>query len=299
MVTESLERDDARDVETELGVTAHDDLDAALATKPDAVFVCTPSALHLDVALRAAAAGCNLFIEKPVSNTIDGLGRLQALVAKQNLVAAVGCQWRFHPCVVRLRAIIESGALGKLSKAEIRYAEYLPDWHSYEDYRTSFAARAELGGGVVLTQIHDYDLAWWLFGRAKTVHATGGQLSDLEIDVEDTVRVQIDTASVPVLVSQSFAERPPHRSITVRGAAATATLDLLATTLRVEPAVADGLAVTDYQRNQMFRDEVADFVSCIESGEAPRVPLAEGVAVLQVALAVKESLRSKRPVQLT
>lgn len=299
VVTESLTRDDSRDVEHELGITSHDDLDAALAVRPDAVFVCTPSALHLDVALRAAEARCHLFIEKPVSHTSDGLGRLRALVAQHELVAMVGCQWRFHPCVARLREIIISGALGAVTKAEIDYAEYLPDWHPYEDYRTSYAARKELGGGVVLAQIHDYDMAWWLFGAVHTVHATGGTLSALEIDVEDTVRAQLDTASGPVIVSQTFAERPPRRSVVVHGTLARASLDLISARLVVEPPVAEGLAPVDYQRNEMFRAELGDFLSCMESGATPLVPLADGVAVLHVALAVKRSLRTGRPVPLT
>jgi len=298
VVTEALQRDDSRDVEAELGITPHEDLDAALAARPNATFICTPSALHLEVALQAAAVGCHLFIEKPVSHTIDGLGRLRALVTQHDLVAVVGCQWRFHPAVVRLRELLSLGALGALRKAEIRYAEYLPDWHPYEDYRTSYAARADLGGGVVLTHIHDYDLAWWLFGAVRSVHATGGHESTLEIDVEDTVHARLDTASGPVIVSQCFAERPPRRSITVYGAAATATVDLIASSLAIHPPVAKGIAPAEYQRNEMFRAEVADFVECIEAHRAPRVPLADGIAVLQVALAVKESMRSGRLVQL-
>ena len=143
------------------------DLDEALAPRPDAVFVCTPSSQHLDIAQRAADAGCHLFIEKPVSHT---LRRTRASCAtpspRKDCVALVGCQWRFHPCVRWLRDLLAGGDAGTLIEAEIDYAEYLPDWHPYEDYRTSYAARAELGGGVVLTQIHDYDLAWWLFGPA-------------------------------------------------------------------------------------------------------------------------------------
>lgn len=298
VVTAALQRDDARDAESDLGITSHADLDAALATRPDAVFICTPSALHLDVALRAAAAGCHLFIEKPVSHAIDGLGRLRALVSEHHLVAAVGSQWRFHPGVLRLREMLAAGVLGAMRKAEIRYAEYLPDWHPYEDYRTSYAARAELGGGVVLTQIHDYDFAWWLFGPVQNVYATGGHESTLEIDVEDTVRAQLDTARGTVIVTQSLAERPAHRSITVHGAAATATLDLLGCSLDVHPPVAEGLSPTEYERNAMFLAEVADFIECVESARSPRVPLDEGIAVLKVALAVKESMRSKRTVAL-
>lgn len=299
VVTDTLQRDDTRDVEADLGVTVHGTLDDALAARPDAVFVCTPSALHVDIALRAAAAGCHLFIEKPVSHTIDGLGRLQRTVAERKCVAAVGCQWRFHPGVLRLRELLVAGALGVVRKVEIQYAEYLPDWHPYEDYRTSYAARADLGGGVVLTQIHDYDLAWWLFGTVRSVHATGGHLSALDVDVEDTVRAQLDTAAGPVFVAQTFAERPPRRTVTVHGEAATATLDLRETRLTVDPPVAEGLVLVDYQRNEMFRAEVADFLGCVASGGIPRSPLADGVAVLQVALAVKESLRTGRPVQLT
>jgi predicted dehydrogenase len=298
VVTESLQRDAARNVEHELGVTVHHTLDAALGARPDAVFICTPSAMHLDVALRAADAGCHLFIEKPVSHTIDGLGRLRNLVERHALVAMVGCQWRYHPCVVRLRELLVSGALGTMRRADVRYAEYLPDYHPYEDYRTSYAARADLGGGVVLTQIHDYDLAWWLFGAARSVQATGGHLSALEVDVEDTVRAQLDMVAGPVFVSQTFAEKPPHRSVVVQGATATATLDLLTARLMVDPPVADGLELVDYQRNDMFRAEVEDFMSCMEQRRPTRVPLADGIAVLQLALAVKESMRSGRPVAL-
>ncbi len=298
VVTEGLQRDDSRDVEQDLGITAHDDFEQALAARPDAVFVCTPSSMHLDIALRAADAGCHLFIEKPVSHRMDGLARLSATVERKAVVAAVGCQWRFHPVVERLHALIHSRALGTIVKAELHYAEYLPDWHPYEDYRESYAARAELGGGVVLTQIHDYDLAWWLFGAVRGVHATGGRLSELEIDVEDTVRAQLDTASGPVIVSQTFAGGPARRSIVVHGSAARATVDLLSARLEVDPRVADGLALTDYQRNDMFRAEVEDFLTCIEERRAPRVPLGDGIAVLRVALAVKQSLRSGHPVPL-
>ena len=76
-----------------------DDLDRALAERPDAVFVCSPCSQHVETAQRAADAGCHLFIEKPVSHTLDGLSRLADTVAQKGLVALVGCQWRFHPSV--------------------------------------------------------------------------------------------------------------------------------------------------------------------------------------------------------
>jgi predicted dehydrogenase len=299
VVTESLTKDDSRDVERELGVTAFDDLGAALAERPDAVFVCTPTSGHLEIAQRAADAGCHLFIEKPVSHTLEGVGRLLETVAARRLVVVVGSQWRFHPCVRALRALIVSGRLGPLQGAELDYAEYLPDWHPYEDYRASYAARAELGGGVVLTQIHDYDLAFWLFGAPRAVRASGGHLSELEVDVEDTVDATLETAAGAIRVRQSFASRPPRRTIVVRGARATASVDLLAARLTVQPALAPEVYVADYQRNQLFLDEAAHVLACVEGREKPACSLDEGVAVLGVALAVKSAMASGHTVEMT
>jgi predicted dehydrogenase len=299
VVTESLGRDDTRDVEAELGVTVYDDLDAALMCRPDAAFVCTPSSQHLEIAQRAADAGCHLFVEKPVSHSLAGTDRLLAVIAAKRLVALTGCQWRFHPCVRALKRVLTGGALGAPYDTRIDYAEYLPDWHPYEDYRQSYAARSNLGGGVILTQIHDYDLAFWLFGMPRSVQATGGQLGDLEIDVEDTVDATMQVDAGAVRVRQSFCERPSRRGIVVRGVRASAALDLLAARLTFEPPVAPAISFPAYRRNQMFVEEVDHFLNCIDGTAQPLTPLSEGVLVLKIALAVRESMQTGRTIDIT
>ncbi len=162
----------------------------------------------------------------------------------------------------------------------------------YEDYRTSYAARADLGGGVVLTQIHDYDLAWWLFGAPRTVTATGGHLSDLEIDVEDTVDARARRgATFRCTIRQSFAvaSAAPHAS---RSSASTAsvTVDLLSAPRQHGPAHRrSAIASPSYQRNQMFVDEARHFRAVSRGRERPPSPLDDGIAVLRVALAVKDA----------
>jgi predicted dehydrogenase len=298
VVTESLQRDETRNVEAELGVTVFGELDQALATRPDAVFVCTPSSRHLDVALPAARAGCHLFIEKPVSHTLDGLAELGDTMETKQLTVLVGCQWRYHPALRWLREVVRGGTLGTLVSVDMDYGEYLPDWHPYEDYRNSYAAREELGGGVVLTQIHDYDLAWWLFGAPRSVTAAGGRLSELEIDVEDAVEARLEGGTVPVSIRQSFATRPPRRTISVAGEAGRVTVDLLSGRISSDPRIAAASAFADYPRNQMFMDEAKHFLACLAGAETPAVPLVEAVAVLRLALAVKHAMRTNQRVEL-
>jgi predicted dehydrogenase len=305
VITEQLQRDDAQEVERELGFTrVFTELDAALDARPDAVFVCTPSSQHLEIAQRAADAGCHLFIEKPVSDRLDGLDRLRETVARNRLVAAIGCQWRWHPSIFPLKALktlASEGAIDGLSSVEIDYAEYLPDWHPYEDYRASYAARADLGGGVVLTQIHDYDLAWWLFGPHTRVTATGGRLSSLDIDVEDTVDARLEGGWLPVRVRQTFAARPPRRSIRIDGADGSLTVDLVtgrASATASWAPLASGLNNPDYPRNDMFMDVARNFVASVGGDFAPSAPLDDGIEVLKLALAVKDSIRSGVTVEI-
>lgn len=298
VVTEALQRDDSRTVDESLGLRVFHDLDAALACRPAATFVCTPSSHHVGIADRAAEAGCHLYVEKPVSHTLDGLDRLQHMVRSKRLVGVVGCQWRFHPCVQWLKDVLAANALGNLRYAEIDYAEYLPDWHPYEDYRTSYAARADLGGGVVLTQIHDYDLAWWLFGAPQRVTATGGHLSSLDVDVEDTVDVLLEGGRVPVRIRQTFASRPARRVVTVVGERHTATVDLLSGEARTDSDRIPPLTLKSYQRNQMFIETQAHFFDCVAGHASSAIPIEEGAAVLRVALAVKDAIRSGAPVTL-
>jgi predicted dehydrogenase len=287
------------EIEQEIGIESFDDLDSALATRPEIAIICNPTSQHAQTALGVAAAGCHLFIEKPVSHSLDGLARLSGMAERQRLVVAMGCQWRFHPMVERMRTVLASASLGKVTKAEIDFSEYLPDWHPYEDYRASYAARAELGGGVVLTQIHDYDLAYWLFGPARSVLAGGTDERSLGLDVEESMRSQLDCEQAPVVVRQSFAEPgAKKRTITVHAAAGSVTCDLVAARLTSTVPGVEAVELKEFARNAMFRSVMEDFLRCIDSGGTPRIPLADGIAVLKLALAVKESARRRMPMQV-
>src|SRR5262249_23614808 len=133
------------------GVPVDYDLSAALDRRPLAVIVSNPSALHVPVALEAARAGAHLFIEKPLSHDLSGVADLESLVAARGLTALVGFQFRFNPGLQQMRAWLRAGAIGSVVSVQVHWGEYLPDMHPWEDYRVGYAARADLGGGVLLT----------------------------------------------------------------------------------------------------------------------------------------------------
>ena len=167
--------EEGADLERDYGVVVHESLAQALASNPDAAFICNPNSLHIPVALACAHAGVAIFMEKPLASELEGIAELDALVREKNLLFHVGYNYRFHPGLQRIKTLVDEGFFGRLLTARGEIGEHLPDWHRYEDYRQMYASRAVQGGGVIRSQIHEMDLICWLFGLPATTcpSATG------------------------------------------------------------------------------------------------------------------------------
>ena len=286
------------DPEAEYGIRSLDDLDAALAERPDAVIVSNPSDLHVPVALAAARAGCHLFVEKPLGHSEDGLDELVGLVEEQGLVCAVGYQLRFHPGFARLAELVGSGGLGRVLSAHFEYGEHIADWHPWEDFRAGVFTGP--GGGVLLSQIHDLDIAYGLFGLPQRVFATGGARSSLGLGVEDTADVLLECGPVAVHVHQDVLQRPPVRRYEVVGEEGRAVWDYLGGELRLTAAggAVETVSYTGIARNDLFRDELRHFLDCVAGKALPVVGVRDGAASMRIALAARRSLETGEAVIL-
>lgn len=290
--------------ETALQLKSFSTLDEALAQKPQAVIVANPTSLHLETSLRAAAAGCHLFIEKPVAHSLDQTADLLRLTREKKLLTLIGYQWRFHPLLRRVRMLLQENQIGDLISARATYGEYLPDWHPYEDYRKSYAARRDLGGGVLLTQIHDFDYLGWLLGWPERVCSFGGQLGGLEIDVEDTASTLLSCpgpqGSIPVHLHQDLVQKPGCRSFEIIGRKGKIMGNLLTGHLSL-PDRQGKISEKNHApvtRNEIFLEAMKHFVDCLRSGKETLVPLEEGLKSLRVALAAKESMEKNQVVEI-
>lgn len=304
VITEGMAIEPGSSVTAKYGVTPFDCLDTALAARPDAVFVCNPTSAHLATALAAVRAGCHVFIEKPLSHSIDGIDELLAAADAAQRVVAVGYQMRWHPALVRTRELLEQRALGRILWVRAEMGEYLPDAHPYEDYRTSYAARADLGGGVLRCYIHEFDYLCWLFGRPRRVFAVGGRLGQLEIDVEDTalttLEVEVDGRPVVMQTQHSFLQRPASRRCEIVGEDGTIRIEFMAAAMTVEGprGLVEQHAIADWPRNQLFVDELRGFLAALAGDRTAIVPAAEAVTSLRVALAARQSLATGQVVSL-
>ena len=79
----------------------------------------------------------------------------------------MGYQLKFNPIIIKMKELIKKNSIGVIHNIFIHRGEHIDDFHPYEDYKSSYAARKELGGGVILSQIHEIDYMMYLFDNRK------------------------------------------------------------------------------------------------------------------------------------
>lgn len=155
---------------------------------PDYMIISNPTSLHLEYVLKGIDNRVeDIFVEKPLANHFSDIKKELQRLSNYSGNITVGFNLRFHIIVKKIKELIESQKYGRVLKASLEAGQYLPSWHPHEDYRKLYAARKELGGGVLRTLCHEIDLAQYLFGNFGAVYGEIRKISDLEIDVDDYV----------------------------------------------------------------------------------------------------------------
>lgn len=297
---------DGVDLEDEFHVQVFSDLEEALRQRPDAVFITNITSMHMECALKSARAGCSIFLEKPVSCSMDGVGELLRTVKEKNVILYMGYQNRFHPCIQEAQEFLREGRIGRLISADSEFSERLSTMHTYEDYRGTYMARQEMGGGPVLNlQIHCLDYLQWLLGEPVSVYSLSGRRSSLDINVEDHALslyefCQGDGSILPVYAHTDFLQYPPVHKLKLVGEKGRIELDL---NEAVTELITDGCQVMriphpDFKRNDMFLQEIQGFMRCIKGKEEPGSNLEQGIIGLKMALAAKKSAEEGRRILL-
>jgi predicted dehydrogenase len=297
------------------GYPIETDIHAALTKhKPDAVVVANPTSLHLDVAIPAAEAGCAILLEKPISDSLDRVDELRKTAEKSGSKILVGFQFRYHPTLNKARELIQAGALGQVLTVHAHWGEYLPQWHPWEDYRQSYAARDELGGGVIRTLTHPLDYLRYLLGEVESLWSFNGHLSALELNVEDMAEIGLRFAGGAVGgVHLNYFQRPPVHRLEIVGTNGTLRWDNADGILHFykfpavfgtfsdnppAPSVETFAPPEGFERNQLFLAQTLHFVEAASGKVEPVCSLEDGAWALSLALAARQSQESGKVIQI-
>jgi predicted dehydrogenase len=274
-------------------VRQNDDIKAAI--------ICSPTNLHVSQALFLAKKGINLLIEKPLSHNRNNVDFLLDIVEKKKLICMMAMCYRFDAGFLKLKDLIDKGAIGKLFAANLFGGSYLPYWHPQMDYRIEYSAKKSMGGGVILTSIHSLDIIRWLFGEVKEVGCFCDKISNLEIDTEDTAAFIFRLKNnMLVNLYLDFLQRVKQHKITMVGELGNIEADFIENKIKIFNIKTKKWHKVNYKakKNDIYIKEMQYFIDCLSKNKKPTINLSEGIKTLELALAAKESSKAKKILKL-
>jgi len=267
----------------------------------DAVIVCTPPSSHIQVAEQAIAHGAHVFIEKPISDRLDDLDKLIENAANNKKIILVGYCFRFSEGLKMVKSLIDSGKLGKILSVKAEFGQYLPDWRPWQNYKQSYTAKKELGGGIILDGSHEIDYLYWLVGDVREVFCFADKISDLEVETEDTAEILLRFSNGAIgEIHLDFTQRAYSRNCKIIGEKGTLTWDFGQQKIRFYSVDSKEWKTydVDSDTNLMYIEEMKHFLHCVDVLSIPLIDAIQGKRVLEIALAAKESSENSMVVKV-
>lgn len=147
----------------------------------DAIFITNPTEMHLETLQLFHNKGRHFFIEKPVVS-INQINEACKFQLRKESIYYVACPLRYNAVIQYIKKNINPDDV--ISVRSIS-SSYLPDWRPGRDYRQTYCAHRNMGGGVSIDLIHEWDYLTYLFGWPEHVECFIGKKSRLEIDSDD------------------------------------------------------------------------------------------------------------------
>jgi predicted dehydrogenase len=263
----------------------------------DAALICTPSNFHIDEAIKIASQKINIFIEKPLGSSLKKIKKLKNIVYKNKIISMMGFQMRFCPILNKIKKIIKSNKYGKLNQVLIHNGESITNYHNYENYTNSYAAKKELGGGVTLTQIHEIDYFLDLFSEYKIIKLKkfSEKISNLKLNVEDSlislIKIKKKDSIVLCSLNLNFYEVPAKKTLTLLYEKNKIEADFLKKTLVFEYSKNKKKIIKfKYKRNDLFINEMKYFISHLKKRKkiSNKFNIINGIKTLKFAIKLKK-----------
>lgn len=260
-------------------------IDSLSDIEVDFAIIANETHKHLDTAIFLAKNGIHLFIEKPLSHNLDRVNVLKEIVERKKLKVFVGYNLRFLGAMEHMKRLLTKGAIGDLYFAKIEAGQYLPQWRPNRDYRDSYSANRERGGGIALDLSHEIDYMRYLFGEPLSWKVVRTKVGRLEIDSDDTFEgiFQYENGFV-CNVHLDYLQVNKRRAIRIVGSEGTIMCSFPQKDIRVIRIDEESLLNDEslFNINKTYMDELTHFIETIEKDMTPNITLEDGIQALRL-----------------
>ena len=247
--------------------------------------ICTPPDSHIKYIKKAIANNAHIFVEKPFSNTLDGVDEVITGAKKKNLILQVGYQFRFHPGLRLTKQLLDEGRIGKLLSIRAEFGYYLPYWHRQEDYRNLYVGHSKEGGGILLDASHEVQYICWLANSYPvSIFCQYSKISNLDIDTEDNADIILKFPNnITANIHLDMINRTYTRYCELVGEKGTLKWNFKKDFIELNTEK------ISFTTTDPYLEEIRDFIDCCLNKKEPSIDGQEGVKILRIILSAKQS----------
>lgn len=241
----------------------------------DMVFITNPTSLHLETAVKFRPHTKALFIEKPV---FDGLDVDEDIIKTLDEIPSyVACPLRYNPVLQYVKQNID---VTKVVSVRAMSSSFLPDWRPGQDYRQTYSAHTDMGGGVDIDLIHEWDYLTWIYGMPTQCLGIVGTFSNLEIDSNDTALYIAKNDKMTFELHLDYFGRKTQRTLDIFTHDDTIQCDLIAGTISY---LKEGKTINqNAERNAYQIAEIKHFFDIVEGRTENDSNVEHGMKVLKL-----------------
>lgn len=273
------------------------DLNELENLKPDAALITNPTSMHFQTALELTKFSIPLFIEKPAGKDLKDADALIKITEEKNIPVLIGYNFLYHPAITEIQKLLKNNKIGNVISARAQFGTYMPGWHKGEDHKKSYAALRSLGGGVILTSIHEQNYLTSLFGKVTDVKAmeTGGSVIGIESEEGAEILMKHESGIVSN-IHLNFYQKPYYRNLQIIGTEGTIYWDFKIPEIKIMTDEntetirlgEDAMELLD----KSYTDQMIHFTDIVKNNELPKADLSIGIEDVDVALKILDEINS-------
>lgn len=257
----------------------------AIKAKPDIAFICVPNHLHVPLGLQAIEEGVDVFVEKPISDSLDAARNLVDAAESSGRFLQVGYMLRLDEGLCKLKKIVETGGVGNLVGGRAMIGTYITLLNAKSPDRINQL------NSLIVDYTHELDFIRWFFGDVTDVMAMSSQIGDMGLKPQPNVFQMILKMNNGALVQvhMDYVQFPQRRLFEIYGDRGTLIYDFMSGEIRhfrfqQEYKWEDMSVAPIMERwDDLFRKEHEAILSARANGAAPLVSGSDGLRALEIA----------------
>ncbi len=276
-------------------------LDSLEFNDPDCTLICTPPSTHIKLASTSLKNGSHVFVEKPLSNSLNGIDKLAKLSEDKSLHVFVGYVFRFDSGLAKIKQLLSKRTIGNILSFDAYEGWYLPNWRPWQDHTKSYTGSKKLGGGIILDGSHEINYLQWLGGRINQVFSYYRSVPKLKVKTEGIAEILLSFQSNAIgRVHLDFVNPVYNRHCEIIGDEGSIKWFFEEKIIQINKNKQQKSKKIKYgnDTNKMYLNEIKYVIKCINGKKNNLIDLNEAKKTLQISLAVKKSGIANRPVTI-